>query len=254
VTGACELWIKDRLDRDHTIRGRVLELGSRDVNGSIRPAFTDVARFPEYVGLDIEPGSGVDIQGVSHHLPFHAGYFGVVVTCEMLEHDPAFWITFAECQRVLRVGGWLLMTTRAFGFPRHDYPNDYWRFTTDGIEAALRLAGFRYADAVEDHADLGVFAAAMKEPGHRPKPWPPLPAPFLSEEVVMDLRERMDVLIPLGITAMADAFRAVADDRARAMRLLFDVARSELQGPEAESVRKALGVLMEERDGDDKEG
>jgi SAM-dependent methyltransferase len=254
MTGACEVWIKDRLDRDHTIRGRVLELGSRDVNGSIRPAFADVARFPEYIGLDIEPGPGVDVQGISHHLPYPAGSFGVVVTCEMLEHDPAFWITFAECQRVLRVGGWLLITTRAFEFPRHDYPNDYWRFTTDGIEAALRLAGFRYADAVEDHADLGVFAAAMKEPGYRPKPWPPLPTAFLSEEVVMDLRGRMDALIPLGITAMADAFRAVANDRARAMRLLFDVARSDLQGPEAESIRKALGVLMEEQDGDDPEG
>ena len=36
---------------------RVLEVGSLDINGSVRPIFTDC----EYVGLDLGPGPGVDV-------------------------------------------------------------------------------------------------------------------------------------------------------------------------------------------------
>lgn len=250
MTGACEVWIRDRLEREPTIAGHVLELGSRDVNGSIRREFEDRLRFPVYLGLDLEAGPGVDLQGKAGELPFDDGQFGVIVTLEMLEHDETFWRTLAECHRVLSPEGWLLITTRGFTFPRHDYPNDYWRFSSDGLQAALRFFGFDYADTVEDAADLGVFAAARKVkvsgwfPGSEPRHDRLLP-----EAQVRVLRERMAGLVPLGITAMADAFSRIEDDR----RLLKQLLRECVHGTETPDlvprIRAALWEdFMEARD------
>ena len=225
MTSGCHVWVRDRLQREAAIAGDVLEVGSRDVNGSIRDLFLDRRRFGKYVGVDIVEGPGVDIMASGHRLPFDDRQFGVVVILEMLEHDAAFWLTLAECWRILRPGGWLIATTRAFGFPRHDHPNDYWRFTVDGLRTALQFSGFQYADCVEDHADLGVFAVARRLPSEEPALacLAPHHAALLPESQVTMLRDRMAALVPLGITAMADAFARVEDDRRLLCRLLGDV-------------------------------
>jgi glyoxylate carboligase len=40
---------------------RVLEIGSRYVNGSVRPLIERFCKLREYIGIDIEPGRYVDI-------------------------------------------------------------------------------------------------------------------------------------------------------------------------------------------------
>ena len=40
---------------------RVLEIGSRYVNGSVRPLIERFCKPREYIGIDIEPGRYVDI-------------------------------------------------------------------------------------------------------------------------------------------------------------------------------------------------
>ena len=59
----------------------------------------------------------------------------------MLEHviDPEAYL--AECFRVLRPGGKLLLTTHGT-FWDHACPHDYWRWTAYGLERALRNSGF----------------------------------------------------------------------------------------------------------------
>lgn len=109
------------------LSGKVLDCGSRDVNGSVRDLFTD------YTGIDQCSGKNVDRVMSTHDLSvFPAGSFDHVLCLEMLEHDAAFWDSFVEMKRVLKSGGRLVVTTRGIDFPLHE-PPDYWRFTAQGL-------------------------------------------------------------------------------------------------------------------------
>lgn len=94
---------------------RVLECGSYDINGSARSLFEDC----EYVGLDWRPGPGVDIVGLVHEYEPDA-LFDVVISTEMLEHDPFWELSVARMCQVLRPGGALLLTWAGPGRPRHE--------------------------------------------------------------------------------------------------------------------------------------
>ena len=84
------------------------EIGSYNVNGSVRPLF---ARAASYVGIDVRPGPGVDLvldvcDADLGMLPFA----DIVVTTETLEHafHPALLIDAAVAMQ--RPGGALLLT------------------------------------------------------------------------------------------------------------------------------------------------
>lgn len=108
--------------------GNVLEVGSLDVNGSVRQYFDHAY---SYVGIDLEEGNGVDMVMNAHKLTFADGEFDTVLCLEMLEHDAEFWLTIGELYRVLKKGGTLIISTPGIGFFYHPYPKDYYRFTED---------------------------------------------------------------------------------------------------------------------------
>lgn len=92
-------------------RRRVLEIGSRDVNGSIRRLFIDAER---YVGLDVAEGMGVDVAGMpADYAKDHAGEFDTVVCLETLEHDPDPHATIRAARMALDDAGGLLIVTAA---------------------------------------------------------------------------------------------------------------------------------------------
>jgi SAM-dependent methyltransferase len=107
---------------------RVLDVGSRDVNGTLRPfAPTGV----EYIGVDIEAGAGVDIVlRDPHSYPFPEKCFDWVISTSTLEHDKFFWMTFAEMCRVVTDSGYIYINAPSNG-SYHGYPHDYWRFYPD---------------------------------------------------------------------------------------------------------------------------
>ena len=115
----------------------VVELGSQDVNGSIRDHAPTSAR---YVGLDMVEGKGVDmivVQG--ERLPLDDESFDVVVTSSAFEHDVCFWETFLDLVRITRPGGLLYInapSNNAF----HRYPLDCWRFYPDSGLALVEWA------------------------------------------------------------------------------------------------------------------
>lgn len=123
------------------VRGaRILEVGSYDVNGSPRELFTAAS---EYIGIDMREGPGVDEVADVHDLPpliFMGGAFDIVICCEMLEHDSAFWTSITEMRDVLKPGGYLILTARGIGFPLHDHPSDYWRFTLEAMKLLFAMA------------------------------------------------------------------------------------------------------------------
>lgn len=94
---------------------RVLEVGSLDVNGSIREFFKDC----NYTGLDIAPGKGVDVvcQGQDFDAP--DGSFDVVISCEAMEHNPFWAETFQNMVRLCRPGGLVVFTCAGIGRPEH---------------------------------------------------------------------------------------------------------------------------------------
>lgn len=123
---------------------RTLELGSRQVNGTVRGLFSG-----EYVGIDLADGSGVDIVMSANALTFPDASFDTVVSTSMLEHDPAFWRTLPEVGRVLRPGGIFILTTVSWGFFEHDKP-DYWRFLPDTWPLLMAMASCVMVDSRDD--------------------------------------------------------------------------------------------------------
>lgn len=110
----------------HGISGKVLDVGSADITGNIRPYLTSV----EYVGVDMRPDTNVDVVLNAHDLVSHFGKdsFDVVMSFDMLEHDDRFWESVSQMREVLKPGGWFLLGVPGRHCPPHDHPGDYWRF------------------------------------------------------------------------------------------------------------------------------
>ena len=87
----------------------VLEVGSKDVNGSVRNYFKDVRL---YHGVDLEDGDSVDIvghicsNGVKEKLEDN---YDLVLCLSVLEHDRLWRSTLIECIKRTKIGGNLLI-------------------------------------------------------------------------------------------------------------------------------------------------
>lgn len=130
------VFVWDSIER-HEIEGRrVLEVGSRIVNGSVRPSLERM-NPREYVGVDIEEGPGVDVvlDAVDLEERFGRGSFDVVISTEMLEHAWDWERSVRAMKAVCKPGGLLLITTRSEGFPFHAFPHDHWRYSLEDFEA-----------------------------------------------------------------------------------------------------------------------
>jgi SAM-dependent methyltransferase len=168
---------------------RVLEIGSLDVNGSIRQQFSG----GDYIGIDVGEGPGVDVvsQGQDYDAP--DGSFDVVVCCEAMEHNPFWRETFNNILRLCRPGGLIVMTCASTGRPEHGtsrttpgaaplVPWDYyrnleakdfrrsidldrhlvrWGFFSDLSSCDLYFVGFKMGATVPDGA-AAVFAALRR--------------------------------------------------------------------------------------------
>jgi SAM-dependent methyltransferase len=142
----------------------VLEVGSYDVNGTVRECFGG-----HYWGVDVRSGPRVDQVVVPGVLPFADERFDVVVSTEMLEHDLRPWQTLSEMHRVMRQSGTLIITCRGFdqrgSFVLHEEP-DLWRYSITGLDQLLDEVGLMAVDLRPDPEAPGVFAVAVKKPPH----------------------------------------------------------------------------------------
>lgn len=140
--------------------GRVLEIGSLDLNGSVKHLFSDAR---EYIGIDMRGGKNVDIVMNAHDVysKFGMDSFDTVLCYNTLEHDDSFWVTLENIRKVLRVGGWLIISAPTYGFPIHDYPGDYWRFSEEVYEKVF-FKGFEILALDE------IFTKQIKNKGINP--------------------------------------------------------------------------------------
>jgi len=147
---------------EEEIRGkRVLEVGSKYVNGSIRP-FVERFEPKEYVGVDIERGRYVDVVLPVERLRdcFKEESFDMIIATELLEHVRDRRMAVENIKTVLTVGGSLYITTRSYGFPFHAYPHDFWRFEDADIKAIF--PDFVSVKLMQDPESPGVFFKGSK--------------------------------------------------------------------------------------------
>lgn len=96
--------------------GRVIEIGSYSVNGSVRDLFSAAT---EYVGVDLTEGPSVDIVSYGHAVEEPDDSFDVALSGECFEHDPHWRDTFANMIRMTRPGGLVVFTCATRGRPEH---------------------------------------------------------------------------------------------------------------------------------------
>jgi len=156
-------WAAEVLTPDMVKGKDVLEAGSLDVNGSLRPMVMEMEPA-SYLGIDIQEGPGVDVvcpaeRAWAWHRRFH-----LVICTEMLEHTREWQRALWSLARCLRPGGWLLLTTRSPGFEYHPYPEDHWRFTSAILWDALNAMGCWNGRtfASDDRTTPGVFLLARR--------------------------------------------------------------------------------------------
>lgn len=87
---------------------RVLEIGGRNVNGTIRDLFGDA----RYLCLDAAPGDGVDIVADGADWT-PTKRFDCVVCCEVFEHTPRWPEILATMAAALPIGGIAIVTAAA---------------------------------------------------------------------------------------------------------------------------------------------
>ena len=142
---------------------RVLEIGSYNVNGSVRPLFWSA---DTYVGIDLRPGLGVD--RVGRAADYDATGFDLVVCCETLEHDPEPAMTIDAAWRALKPGGHVILTAASHTRPPHSCdglptvpPGEHYQgIHPDDLRTMLAHWGMV---SIEHHAPRGdVYAVAQK--------------------------------------------------------------------------------------------
>lgn len=118
----------------------------------------------QWTGIDMQEGSGVDVVADIHALPADwAGKFSGVLCSEVLEHVRRPWLALPELRRVMQPGGWLVVTT-LFAFPEHGFPDDFYRYTRNGLAGLLEDAGFTDIET----AYAGEFRLMLDDHGEGP--------------------------------------------------------------------------------------
>lgn len=125
--------------------GRLLDVGCGDkpYESLFKPfvsAHVGVDFAPTYNGSENEKKSRADKIYDGDALPFEDGEFETVLCTQVLEHTPRPEALIAECARVMRPGGRLIVTV-PFSFRIHSEPHDFFRYTKYGLASLMEARG-----------------------------------------------------------------------------------------------------------------
>ncbi|HUO20764.1 MAG TPA: methyltransferase domain-containing protein [Steroidobacteraceae bacterium] len=115
----------------------IVEVGSADVNGSLRQVAPAASR---YIGLDFAAGPGVDVVLTDpYRYPLETASVDIAVSSSCFEHADFFWLSFLEILRVVKPNGLVYLNVPSNG-AYHRHPLDSWRFYPDAGIALSRWA------------------------------------------------------------------------------------------------------------------
>ena len=124
------------------LKGKLLDFGC-----GAKP-YRKLFSTKEYIGVDIQKSghnhvsSKIDVFYDGNNIPFKNSFFDSVFASEVFEHIPNLSNILSELNRVLKIGGKLLVTV-PFAIHEHETPYDFTRYTSFGIKDILEKNGFR---------------------------------------------------------------------------------------------------------------
>jgi hypothetical protein len=151
------------------LAGPYLEVGSKDYGNTqdLRSVFRGRG---EYVGADIESGTGVDV-ALDFTRPFDevnsllsGRRFGTIFCLSVMEHCAQPFVMAENLSNLLQPGGKLCLAV-PFVYQFHAYPSDYWRFTHEGVKILFPRLNFDLSDGVAASSRTGEFKPLDKEVG-----------------------------------------------------------------------------------------
>jgi len=161
---SCIIFEAKNLSREDVAGKRVLEVGSYDVNGSIRPLINSW-KPSEYVGVDMVAGPGVDVICNAECLveKFGKERFDVVICTSVLEHVREWRKVVSGIKNVCRRGGVMLISVPSYGFKYHGYPYDFWRYELEDMKNIF--SDCKILSLEKDDNARGVFTKFEKPAG-----------------------------------------------------------------------------------------
>jgi len=151
------------------LAGPYLEVGAKDYGNTqdLRSVFHGQG---EYVGVDIEPGPGVDVVA-DFTRPFAevdsrlgGQRFGTIFCLSVMEHCAQPLAMAENLTRLLLPGGKICISA-PFAYQFHAYPSDYWRFTHEGVKLLFPRLHFDPAQCTAATSRTGEFKPLDKTLG-----------------------------------------------------------------------------------------
>jgi len=99
-----------------------------------------------YLGADLDPHSDVPIDR-DGRLSLADDSVDLVLSFQVLEHIRDLGTYFSEAKRVLRPGGWMMLSTHGTWF-YHPHPEDHRRWTRPGLIGEMGCHGFEVVDCI----------------------------------------------------------------------------------------------------------
>jgi ubiquinone/menaquinone biosynthesis C-methylase UbiE len=126
----CTLAVKKNIN---AIKGIVLDIGCGE------QPYKDILsqRAEKIIGADhlsvVSSMTFVDVSASAMQLPFKGEKFDTVVSFQVMEHLPEPLLFLKEINRVIKKGGYVLITT-PFMWGEHSAPYDFFRYTRYGLK------------------------------------------------------------------------------------------------------------------------
>ncbi|MEP7293444.1 MAG: class I SAM-dependent methyltransferase [Chloroflexota bacterium] len=118
-----------------------------DIGCGSKPYIHLFGHVKRYIGIDLPSPSPIDIYASGLELPFCSSSFDTLLCNEVLEHVPEPSTLISEAARILKPGGYLILTTpQTWGL--HLEPYDFYRYTPYGLRYLATKHGLEVIEVV----------------------------------------------------------------------------------------------------------
>jgi SAM-dependent methyltransferase len=137
---------------------KMMEVGSLNINGSIREFFTNCT----YVGVDVGEGNGVDLVCGGQEVDHPDETYDTIGSCNCFEHNPHWVETFTNMYRMAKKNGLVFVSVPTTGRAEHgttaSHPQDSPLTVAIGWEYYKNLT----EDDFREHFDIDSMFSSYK--------------------------------------------------------------------------------------------